>query len=588
MGERWRRAGGVVLGYVALSLLATWPLILHFGSRVPGTEWWGSYLLFSEAPLNLWNLWWFRHALVDLHQSPFQCQYIFYPHGVNLWFHTLAPLRGLLGIFLQSAFSLAAALNLLLLLDLVASGGFTYLVARHLGAGGSGAFFAGAIYAFSPGIFAHLYVGHFELLSTFWIPAGLLLFLRLADSPAPRWREAVLLGLVFVGAAYTSQYYVIFGAELLGLAAIIHWQRTARAAVLKALGVAVVVALLGISPILWAFLGPDAPEPIRPTAVDFDQNSGDLAAFLVPSFNHSFLTKPLADVHDRIHLILTTTDGRTILFNPPQESTLFVGFSVLGLALYALVRLRRPDASVTLAVSIVLVFGILSLGAHLRVYGIKTGLPLPAGLMAKIPLLGIARAPGRHIVLVMLGMGILAGLGWQEIRQRVVRWGVVGLLALEYTTVPLPLFSTEVPQVYHRLAQAPGPFAILEIPFGVRDGLGAVGRPDTGQIFAQTVHGHPIVSGVVSRLARKRWQAFVTTPVIGTLLSSLWVLTPERLEKDRATGQAYFARWRIRAILIHPPARDGMEQRYLEEVFPIRAREDFDDGSQLLWIDDRS
>jgi hypothetical protein len=52
---------------------------------------------------------------------------------------------------------LAATQNVLLLTNLVASGGFTYLLARHLGASGPGAFVAGAIYAFSPGVFSHLY-----------------------------------------------------------------------------------------------------------------------------------------------------------------------------------------------------------------------------------------------------------------------------------------------------------------------------------------------------------------------------------------------------------------------------------------------
>jgi hypothetical protein len=587
MRERWRECVAVVLGYTALSLLATWPLALHFSSHAVGSPWWGPRRISFDTPLSLWNLWWFRHALVDLHQSPFQCQYIFYPYGANLWFHTLAPLHGLLGLVLQSVFSLAATRNLLLLLDLVASGGSAYLLARHLGAGGSGAFIAGTIYAFSPGIFAHLYVGHFELISTFWMPAALLLFLRLLASPRPRWLDGLLLGTVFIGAAYTSQYYVVYGVELLGLAAILHWRRVGRAAVLKSLGVTVVVALLGISPILWAFLGPDAPEPIRPTAEDFDEFSGDLAGFLVPSFTHSFLSKPLENLHARIYITAITPDKHVLHLKPPQETTVFVGFSVLGLALSALARRRRAGGPITLPFVIVVVFGMLSLGAHLKVYGFNTGVPLPAGLLAHLPVLQFARAPGRHIVLVMLGMGILAGMGWQGIRRGAVRWGVLGLLALEYTAVPLPLFSTKVPVVYHRLAQEPGSFAILEIPLGVGDGLRTLGPVDITQLLGQTVHGHPIVSGAVSRLAMERWMAIVGSPVIGTLLDPGGV-SPDRLEQDRTTGPAYFARWRIQAVLIHPQARNGKEQRYLEEVLRIRGREDFADGSQILWVEDQS
>lgn len=50
---------------------------------------------------------------------------IFYPHGANLWFHSRSPLHGHLGVLLRSVCSPAATLNVLLLLNLVASGGLT-------------------------------------------------------------------------------------------------------------------------------------------------------------------------------------------------------------------------------------------------------------------------------------------------------------------------------------------------------------------------------------------------------------------------------------------------------------------------------
>jgi hypothetical protein len=210
-------AGGL---YAILAVIATWPLLLHFHDHVPGSELWRSQTIHTESLLNLWNLWWFRHALVDLGQSPFACRHVLYPLGANLWFHTLAPLHGLIGIVLQSFASLAAAQNAMLLLDLIAAGVCSFALALRLGLSRGGALLAGALYAFSPVIFAHLFAGHFELIASYWLPAMLLALLALLDAPAPRARQGVLLGLLFVGAAYSSQYYFVYGVELLALAAL--------------------------------------------------------------------------------------------------------------------------------------------------------------------------------------------------------------------------------------------------------------------------------------------------------------------------------------------------------------------------------
>ena len=201
-------------GYLALALLATWPLALHLGSHVPGGDFWQGRRLYFESPVNLWNLWWFRYSLLSLGTSPFHCSLIFYPQGANLWLHTLAPLHAAIGLVLQSFLSLAASQNALLLATFVASGACTWLLARELGVAPGGAFVAGALFAFSAPVMGHLRVGHFELIATEWLPLALWLFLRLVERPRARWGTAIALGLTFAAAAYSAQYYAVYGAEL--------------------------------------------------------------------------------------------------------------------------------------------------------------------------------------------------------------------------------------------------------------------------------------------------------------------------------------------------------------------------------------
>ena len=262
-----RELAAVASFYAAMAVLATWPLALHFQDQVPGVDVWRSQTLHAESLLNLWNLWWFRHALVDLVQDPFACQYVLYPVGVNLWFHTLAPLHGLLGIVLQTFASLAATQNLLLFFALVVAGVCTYALARFLGLGRAGALVAGGIYAFSPAVFGHLWVGHYELIATFWLPALLHVFLKLLAAPQPRLRDACVLGLLGVGSAYSSQYYFVYGAELLALTALVRSQRVRRKALLAPLAVTGLIVAIGLAPLLWNFAGGSGPRPNEGGAV---------------------------------------------------------------------------------------------------------------------------------------------------------------------------------------------------------------------------------------------------------------------------------------------------------------------------------
>ncbi len=561
--------------YAILAVIATWPLLLHFHDQVPGSDLWRSRTIHSESLVNLWNLWWFRHAVVDLGQNPFDCRYLLYPYGVDLWFHTLAPLHGLVGIVLQTFMSLPAAQNGMLFLDLIAAGVCSFALARQLGLERAGALFAGGIYAFSPTVFAHLFAGNYELIAIYWLPAMLLVFSKLLDAPSPRARDGVALGLLFVGAAYSSQYYFVYGVELLAVAALIRFRAARRPAVLAALAVTALVAAIGLAPLLWNFLGGSGPQlaPGGSAVVDFDRFSGDLIGFAVPSFTHPILSGPLHGLYDQL------SGGRSL----PQETTVSVGLGALGLAVLGAILRRRARQPVALLLGIGLVFWLLSLGSHLKVLGFHTGVPLPDLLLQELPIVRLARAPGRHIVVAMLGVAILAGAGWQRLPRRWLRAATLCLVAFEYAALPLPLISTQVEPVYHRLAEIPGDYAVLELPFGVRDGNGALGWPDNQQIFAQTVHAHPIVAVMVSRLPREMWPVLLSTPVIGSLLDPGGA-TPETRRRDRAEGPAFFSRWKIAAVVVHPSPLGRALQSILEDALTIRRSENFADGSQLLWL----
>jgi hypothetical protein len=341
--------------------------------------------------------------------------------------------------------------------------------------------------------------------------------------------------------------------------------------VLIRLACASLIAAMCTAPIAMHFAGRGASLASR---ADIRRSFGDYAiepvGLLVPSFMHPLLAAPLRP------LLALINRGGAI----PQETTGFLGFTVVALAVAALIRLPRipgGEANWRLAGVIAASFLVLSFGWEAKFLGKPTGIPLPAALLAQLPIVNQARAPGRHAIVAMLGVAVLAGLGWQSITRR--RWRVilVGLMAFEYWTA-VPLFSTDVADVYHRLAQAPGDFAILEIPVGLRDGVQELGRPDISRVFAQTVHGRPMIDGMVARLPDDRWAAITSAPLVSVLLD------PQHgVQASPAETQAYFARWHIDAIVVHTNA-SSRERQLVETSLVITSREVFPDKTELWWL----
>ncbi len=141
--------------YVLATILLTYPTATQMSSHIPGG---------GDAPWFLWQLWWFKHSLIDLLQSPLTTDLIYYPlKDVPVTSQT--PFNELFVIPLQFAFSLPVHYTILALLSFVLSGYFTYLLVLQLTRQHLVAFCAGLIFAFC-GYRGARYLGHLSLLTT--------------------------------------------------------------------------------------------------------------------------------------------------------------------------------------------------------------------------------------------------------------------------------------------------------------------------------------------------------------------------------------------------------------------------------------
>ena len=167
-------------------------------------------------------------------------------------------------------------------------------------------------------------------------------------------------------------------------------------------------------------------------------------------------------------------------------------------------------------------FALLALGPFVHAAGVLTYVPGPWALLRYVPVIGAARMPQRFAIVVMIGMAMLMAHVVRDLRLRARRaWVVTAvitvILAFELVPAPRPLYSASVPSVYEIIARDPRPVRVLNLPFGLRDGLSSHGNTNAAWQYYQTVHQKPIMGGYLSRLPKKGVDLYSARPVIRKL-----------------------------------------------------------------------
>jgi hypothetical protein len=612
--KAWRIHALVIVAYALLALALTWPLLSRFLSHVPGNG-------VDDPPLT-WNLWWVRHALLDLGTNPFDSDYLFYPLGINLAFYTLTLLNGLLSLPPQAILGLVPASNLLLLSSFVIGGYGAFLLAGYcLGIGrGShnrgrsiAAFAAGLLHAFAASKLAYASLGQWNIASSQWIPFYVLYLFKIGEQSG-RWRYPLMAALFLLLQAYAELTFASFLLLFTLLWTAWHLLATIRSStarerlrLLADLTLVGFVFVVGLIPVLGMMI-PDmlAEGDILAGGGGFaDVFSADLLGFLVPTMHHPIFGSLVE--HFR--------------FDHEVGQHIYLGYSVLALALLGLVlwwRRARDDISsagdaeedatpravspghlarwATLWSLSALVFWLLSLGPSLRVNGHDTGIPLPFALVARIPFFGGNRYPSRYSVMLFLSLAMLVALGLAAILQRrglrpralavIAALSLVALMLFEHVSIPLPLSDMRVPQVYSSIAQAlPQGGTLLDLPVAWRNGFRVTGTQHPTimyQQYYQSVHGQRLLAGNTSRNPPLKFQYFTEAPLINTLiaLETGHQVDPTILEQDRDVGPQVLRFFDAQAIVVRPEAGPDVAS-YVETALPVQKT--YQDGSTVAY-----
>ena len=595
----------IILGlYILLTLALTFPWVLHFGDAFPGTATWA----FDESTF-VWNIWRFKHNLLDLQMSPLFTTDIFFPLGIDLVLYTYNFQNALLGLPLLLGLNLTLASNFTILLAYVLSGYGTYLLIRYLlpnrtgntPTGHAAAFIGGAVYAFmaSRAIFAAL--GHYDIVSTEFIPFFALFFIKTLREPG--WKNPVLAGIF---AAFSLLAEMIFGVFLLFLGIVIfafefrflhrgHRESTEKheddskkslwalcslsqplCQIFRLLLLAATAAILWspvMLPILRAF-----------TTGHFDLTgwgeslklSADVVGWFTPTALHPLWGS------DWVARLRQVQEG-TAPFS--DVNTVFLGFGVLALAaIGAVSHWRRAKLWVTGAVT----FAIFTLGPVLQIRGKflfpfdnlfrEQGIaqdvtfPLPFALLHWLPIIRANRVPARFSVVLGLSLAVLAGFGAFKIlrilgskfkvQSSKLMVGMASLLLIfalfDQISVPLPLTSAKVPRVYAQIGAEDGDFSLMQLPLGWRNSFGVFGAERTQIQYYQTVHGKPMIGGNISRAPAFKFDYYRNIPLFRAIAETELpqsdpAVDPDTLAKAKQQAGELMTLYNVRYLVVHDP-----------------------------------
>lgn len=569
----------------------------------------------------MWNQWVFQHEVLEQRNLPYFTDRIFsLGRRANLSLHNYTAFQNVIALPLVGWLGVVATFNLVYLLMTVLTGYGAFLLVRHITTRSLESWLAGLLFAWSP-MLATRGGGHFSLVAAAPLAIFMLLLLRTAERQRLRdafalgaavWWAAssdvyyavycLMAGALFLIArtiviehrsherrqraiAWTLDV-LLFGVGGLILSMIITggWQFTflGRVASMRSLYTPMLaLTVLAIARVAWSYrtvLIPvgreEAWRVVRVAAVAglfcavllspvlyavgervaggswdspriFWRSSPagvDLLALVLPNPNH-----PLAPAAVRAWLT-----PRPDAYFENVASLTFVALITIGVAWRSGWRIPRLWAAFAV------VFGALALGPFVHVAGVNTQLPGPWAFLRYVPVIGLARTPGRFTVMLMLAVAVLFGCALYWIGQRwparrralLVTIGV--LLLFELLPAPRPLYSAAVPAIYRHVAAAPADIRVLELPFGVRDGTTSAGNFTARSQYFQTAHGKRLIGGYLSRVSQRRISEIRSDGMLDALiwLSEGNVLDPSRARTLIEEGPAFVDRANIGFVVI--------------------------------------
>jgi len=478
--------------YLSFACYLTWPLVIHLSHSIYGAtgDPYGTMAFYRE--------------LMEHHYNPFLPGTISQfgaPLGIPVpWPRDLASAPGIFTLYsLTALFGAIPAFGLYTLAGYTLTGVATFLLARRLTGNTWAALLAGWAFAFYP--FAAINgQAHLDFVQG-WLFV-LAAWRMLALMWQPTRRNGLLAGAAVVLCMWWSPYFILFGAVLYVamaiVALIVAWHEARLRAMLAAQSIAVLVLCIFVAGLgALATTGETEGIGVRThTNIELNYYAARPLEYIVPD-----VESPLLGGKTRPFLAKYPTAGAGM------DSTLYVGITILLLAMVAIVRSfsRKLDTRLRHGTQALAAVAIVSLIASMppepHVFGIA--IPFPSHFLAYITTTW--RVYTRFVMLIMLACTLLAAVGLSVLSKARRPSLRIGIMVAASIAIPLDLWAPQhghvhtitTPRIYQTLARQPMGL-VAEYP------LAGYGLNKYGDIFRQSAYKKPMLGGFLEESPQER------------------------------------------------------------------------------------
>jgi hypothetical protein len=515
------RQAGILLCFIAAGVLVTIPLAANLAGRIPAARDPASYV---------WDFWWVAHQVTHL-GNPWFTPLMAAPVGVQLGFHTMMPLPGVLFTPVTLAFGPAFSYNLW---TVILPGLLCYAMYRAArlwlrsatGAAGAAVFF-GLSCMLTQQDWYHMNIA----LGAIFLPMALEASVRLRRQPGRR--QAIILGLVMGIAVLTDQESAVLAAIVVGLV-LLPWllRRPGWARlwpVLLACVAGAVIASPQIIAMLQEIVGSHGGLSIPPKllAVSYKQYGIGLPGMFTPTPRvTTFELDPLAS---------------PFLHGRDNEGMPMFGTTLTVLALLGLVASWRRRSAWQLA-ALWIGCAALALGTSLWIgkhqylplssvwNGVRVSGLMPYTWFVRLPGLSSFREADRLAILGLLPAALLAGAAVEWCRYHakpllaVIAVGAIlesGYAGYSGDVRKVSTIPVSYPGVDRGILNDHSGSIVLDLPFGLRGGIPVDGVPFFPQALVMaTEDGHPRSIAYTSRVPKPTINAINNHPFYAALIDA--------------------------------------------------------------------
>ena len=443
-----------LLFFTLLLIIDAWPVLSQIDQFLVGSD--------IDTYINPWADWWTAKALRDPQITLWHTNYLFYPEGASLIYHSFSHLNTAVSLLLQSFLNPIPAYNLAILLNYILTSLSAFHLTRYLTKSTIASLLAGVIFGFNT---HYVYQsGHPVLLSIWCIPWFTLYFMRAIRENKIQY--------IFIAALF---YFLAASASILLL---------------------IIITLWGIALTLYLFFdtGPTS-FPYRHLII-----FGCTSLLLISPFIYPLLKETIYQGQSNFIIASSksTPSNLATFIIPPwyrwERWGVYLGLPLLLLLLF----IRPPKAGWWWAIFFLTC--LIAIGPEPMWAEEKLDITLPWSF----PVVSLLRHAHRLNILISFSFSIIAAYGWVNVAQRLrtrsispvtsslLGMALISLVYVDYTSFPFPMTQVDVSSFYTEfLEDVPNDIALATVPFGRQE--------DKRYLFYQTFHQHPITGGVISR-----------------------------------------------------------------------------------------